>query len=170
MRGRARGLRARDLDITAVDFVAPHARGVDAARRFFGCFESDKRFRGIRGARAQFVQARIKAVRDNAAFAGGRRRRGGDGALQKRARLSQNRIGGEIENGGEFVRQLASRRVAAKKFRQCRQGAQRIAQRREVARARDAQRDASGDSFEVGDFFEQRLRFGEIVRGEERFD
>ena len=144
----ALGLAPRQLDVVAVHAVVGDLELRDARPAALALLELEQVPVGAGRDRAQFVERRIKARGDDAAFAQERRRRADDRATQEVVEFRLRRK--VLRGGGEQGRLEPGKRRLKR-----RQEGESLAQRREVARPRRAQRDAREHALDVADAAQQ---------------
>ncbi len=142
------GLRARDLDVEAVDAVVLDLEIGYAGTLALARLHLRQEIAAVRLDRAQLVQLGVVAVRDHAAFPYHRRGLRLDGGLEH----AEGR--GARRKGERQLRQPRAR-ATGKRSGEIRQPLQRLAQAREIARPRRLQCDAGRDALDVRAFPER---------------
>ena len=141
------GVGVGDFDVETVHVVVGDAQVRYAGAATLARFELGEEGARIGLQRAQLVQLLVVAVRDHAAVAHHGRR-----VFLHRAAQEREAFGRHLEIA-EHPRK--ERRVARNRGRELGEQREAVAQGREVARARVAQRDAAGDALDVGEAAKQ---------------
>ncbi len=136
-------LALRHLDEEAVHAAEFHAQVGDAGAGSLALLHGEEEHTAVVLDRAQLVQLGVEAVADHAAFADHRRGL----VLEGRREPLEDRIGGPQVLGHRVEAGLAARHQGRVEVGQRRE---RVAQAREVARARRAECHARGDALDVG--------------------